>query len=40
VDISLNETKEFSELLDPIRDIYSKTVKERRRDRYKKAKFI
>jgi len=40
VDISLNQTKEFSELLDLIRDIYSKTVKERRKARYKKPKFI
>lgn len=40
VDISLNETKEFSELLDLIRDIYSKTVKERRKAKYKKPKFI
>lgn len=40
VDISLNETKEFSELLDLIRGIYSKTVKERRKARYKKPKFI
>lgn len=40
LDISLNETKEFSELLDLIRNIYSKTVKERRRAKYKKPKFI
>ena len=40
VDISLNETKEFSKLLDLIRDVYSKTVKERRKARYKKPKFI
>ena len=40
VDISLNETKEFSVLLDLIRDIYSKTVKERKKARYKKPKFI
>ena len=40
VDISLDETKEFSELLGLIRDVYSKTVKERRKARYKKPKFI
>jgi len=40
VDISLNETKEFSELLDLIRNIYSKTVKERKKARYKKPNFI
>ncbi|OGF21388.1 hypothetical protein A2316_03635 [Candidatus Falkowbacteria bacterium RIFOXYB2_FULL_38_15] len=40
VDISLSETKEFSELLDLIRDVYSKTIKERRKARYKKPKFI
>jgi len=40
VDISLNETKAFSELLDLIRNVYSKTVKERRKARYKKPKFI
>jgi len=40
VDISLDETKEFSELLDLIRGVYSKTVKERRAARYKKPKFV
>ncbi len=40
IDISLNETKEFSELLDLIRNIYSKTIKERKKARYKKPKFI
>lgn len=40
IDISLNKTKEFSELLGLIRDVYSKTVKERRKARYKKPKFI
>ena len=40
VDISLNETKEFSNLLDLIREVYSKTVRERKRAKYKKPKFI
>jgi len=40
VDISLSETKEFSTLLDLIRGIYSKTVRERKKARYKKPKFI
>ena len=40
VDISLNETKEFSELLDIIRAVYSKTVKERKKARFKKPNFI
>lgn len=40
IDISLDETKEFSELLDIIREVYSKTVRERKKARYKKPKFI
>lgn len=40
VDISLDETQEFSKLLDLIREIYSKAIKERRKARYKKPKFI
>jgi anti-sigma regulatory factor (Ser/Thr protein kinase) len=40
VDISLDETKEFSSLLDLIREIYSKAVKERRKAKYRKPKFI
>ena len=40
VDISLDETKEFSILLDLIREIYSKAVKERRKAKYRKPKFI
>ena len=40
VDISLNDTKEFSDLLDLIREVYSKTVKERRKAKYKKPNFI
>jgi anti-sigma regulatory factor (Ser/Thr protein kinase) len=40
VDISLDETKEFSALLDLIRDVYSKAVRERKKARYRKPKFI
>lgn len=40
IDISLGQSKEFSILLDQIRKIYSKTVKERRKDKYRKPKFI
>lgn len=41
VDISLEGNKEFSELLLLIRNIYAKTVKERKKTRYKKGpKFI
>ncbi len=36
IDISLNETQEFSALLSLIRKVYSKTVKERKKARYKK----
>ena len=40
IDISLDTTKEFSTLLDLIRETYTKAVKERKKARYKKAKFI
>lgn len=40
IDISLDETKEFSKLLDLIREIYSKAVKERKKAKYRKPKFI
>ena len=40
IDISLDETKEFSLLLDLIRDIYIKTIKERRKEKYKRPRFI
>lgn len=40
IDISLNDNKEFSELLNLIRDIYSKTVRERKKARYKRPKFV
>lgn len=40
IDISLDNSKEFSVLLDLIRDIYSKTIKERKKAKFKKPKFI
>ncbi|MBU0536112.1 MAG: ATP-binding protein [Nanoarchaeota archaeon] len=40
VDISLNATKKFSILLDLIRDIYIKALKERRKARYRRPRFI
>ncbi|MBW3002810.1 ATP-binding protein [Candidatus Woesearchaeota archaeon] len=40
IDINLDETKEFSLLLDLIRDIYIKTIKERRKEKYRRPRFI
>lgn len=40
VDITLHQTKEFSLLLDAIRKTYSTAVKDRRKARYKKARFV
>ena len=40
VDITLDQTAEFSLLLDAIRKTYSTAVSERRKVRYKKARFI
>ncbi len=40
IDINLDETQEFSTLLDLIRDIYIKTVKERRKEQYRRPRFI
>jgi anti-sigma regulatory factor (Ser/Thr protein kinase) len=40
VDISLDKTKEFSTLLDLIRDTYIKTIKERKKEKYRKPRFI
>ncbi|MBU0456861.1 MAG: ATP-binding protein [Nanoarchaeota archaeon] len=40
IDISLDATKEFSVLLDLIRETYVKTVKERKKARYRRPKFI
>jgi len=40
IDISLDETEEFSNLLDLIRNVYSKTIRERIKARHKRPKFI
>ena len=40
IDMSLDETEEFSLLLDLIRNTYQEAIKERRKDRYKKPQFI
>ena len=40
VDITLDQTEEFSLLLDAIRKTYSTAVRERRKARYKKARFV
>ena len=40
IDISLDATKEFSLLLDLIRKTYVKTIKERKKARYRRPKFI
>lgn len=40
IDISLDETRAFSMLLDLIRDTYRVAIKERRRARYKKPRFV
>ena len=39
VDITLDQTKEFSLLLDAIRDTYSSAVRERRKERFKRPRF-
>jgi anti-sigma regulatory factor (Ser/Thr protein kinase) len=40
IDISLDSTSEFNDLLDLIRETYRKAVRERRADRYRKPKFV
>lgn len=40
IDISLDTTKKFSILLDLIRDTYVETVRERKKARYRRARFI
>lgn len=40
VDITLNQTEEFSLLLDAIGDTYSSAIRERRKSRYRRARFI
>jgi len=39
VDITLNQTEEFSRLLDAIRSTYSSAVRERRKQRFKRPRF-
>lgn len=40
VDISLNETPEFNELIANIGDVYDKAIRDRKRAKYKQPKFI
>lgn len=40
IDISLEQTQEFTKLLDLIRDTYGRAVRERRRERFRKPRFI
>ena len=40
VDISLNTSSEFSKFLDEIRDVYAKSVRERKKARFKRPQFI
>lgn len=40
IDISLDQTNEFTSLLSVIRSAYTEAVKERRKQRYKKPKFV
>lgn len=40
VDIPLDSNEEFTHLLNLIRDIYAQAIRERRKQRYKKARFI
>ena len=40
IDISLDTTSEFTSLLDLIRETYGKAVRERKKSRYKKARFV
>ena len=40
IDITLDQTEEFSLLLDAIRKTYTNAVKERRKARYRRPRFI
>lgn len=40
IDIGLAETEEFTTLLDTIRDTYTRSVRDRKKLKYKKPKFI
>lgn len=39
IDINLNQTEEFSRLLDAIRKVYTDAVRERRKERYRRPRF-
>jgi anti-sigma regulatory factor (Ser/Thr protein kinase) len=40
VDISLDETPEFNDLLSSIGDVYDKAIRDRKREKYRRPKFI
>jgi anti-sigma regulatory factor (Ser/Thr protein kinase) len=40
VDLSLSQTHDFTMLLDMIREAYSKSIRDRKKEKYKKPKFI
>lgn len=40
IDLSLNATKEFSVLLDLLRETYAKTIRERKKAKYRRPRFI
>ncbi len=40
IDMTLDENETFSSLLDHIRDVYGRTVRERKRTRYKQPQFV
>ena len=40
VDISLDETPEFNDLLSSIGDVYDKAIRDRKREKYRMPKFI
>jgi anti-sigma regulatory factor (Ser/Thr protein kinase) len=40
VDISLDETSQFNDLLTSIGEVYDKAIRERKRDKYRKPKFL
>ena len=39
IDINLNQTEEFSRLLDALRKVYTDAVRERRKARYRRPRF-
>ena len=40
VDISLDETPEFNDLLTSIGEVYHQAIRERKKERYRRPKFI